>query len=171
MKRSAVALLATALLTVGCGARTQIPKQLLQGMRPIGSGPRFKPPVSGQPSGCHRQPGPLRAHVELFAANRVILIGGGVGHDKRCYGSVVTSDPTGTVYFRAGATLSQLARAWGHPLTPDRIASFSGRVRVYVNGRPTRFPPRLSEDAEIVLEVGPYVPPHASFDFPRRDTL
>jgi hypothetical protein len=89
-----------------------------------------------------------------------------------CFGDVVTLDPTGIVYFRPGRglTVGDLFRAWGQPLTHERIASFTGgRVRVYVNGvarsgAPARV--RLTRDAEIVLEVGPPVPPHSHFVFP-----
>ena len=72
-----------------------------------------------------------RRHVELFAANHVVLIAGGIGTaaprtvvDARvthagCFGSVVTLDPTGIVYARAGSTLTlaDLFRSWGQPLS------------------------------------------------------
>lgn len=127
------------------------------------------------------------AHVELFAENHVVLIAAGVGtrpprtvRDARvtaaaCFGPVVTLDPTGIVYVRAGshATLGELFRAWGEPLSPTRIASFGAprgtRVSVYVDGRAQRLAPSavpLRPGAEIVLEVGPHVPPHSHFTFP-----
>ena len=92
----------------------------------------------------------IAAHVELFGAGRVILIAAGIGTAPprrsvagritraRCFGSLVTLDPTGTVYARPGQrlTLPDLFGAWGQRLSPTRIASFSGgRVRVYVDGR------------------------------------
>jgi hypothetical protein len=43
-------------------------------------------------------------------------------------------------------------------------------VRVYRNGVRWRGDPRtlaLRDHDEIVLEVGPYVPPHRSYRFPR----
>jgi hypothetical protein len=84
-------------------------------------------------------------------------------------------DPTGLVLIRLGAhpMLADLFRAWGEPLSTRRLASFSasagGRVVVFVNGRrwqgaQGRVP--LARHAEIVLEVGPYVPPHRSYTFP-----
>ncbi len=70
-------------------------------------------------------------------------------------------------------TLSELFRAWGEPLTPHRLAGFAapagGRVRLYVDGRPHPGPVGslvLARHAEVVLEVGPYVPPHPAYTFP-----
>ena len=126
----------------------------------------------------------LRAHVEIFGADRVVLLAAGIGTrpprrlsdghltDARCFGDLVTLDPTGTVYFLPAGrpTLGALFAAWGHALTGHRIASFTGgRVRVYVDGRPWRRSPGavpITRDAEIVLEVGPQVPPHTHFTFP-----
>ena len=87
----------------------------------------------------------------------------------------MTLEPTGVVLVRRGArlTLSDLFRSWGQPLSAHRLASFSAApgqsVRVFVNGRPRNGPPGavpLSAHSEIVLEVGPRVPPHASYTFP-----
>jgi len=168
------------------GRRAGIPSSLLAGVRPIGRGPRFQPPLGGRVTGACTAPlgRRLQAHIELFGANRVVLLATGIGTrrprqvrdgrltDARCFGRIVTLDPTGTVYFRAGRrlTVGDLFSAWGQLLTPTRIASFTGgRVRVYVNGRPLPLSPRavpLTPDAEIVLEVGPHVPPHTRFSFP-----
>ena len=202
--RRALLLLGVAVLVAGCGAATSppakgshpptpghraggIPRALLAGVRPIGRGPRFRPPVRGPvPGACTTPLGRrLRAHVEVFGADRVVLLAAGIGTRgpwrlsdgrltrARCFGELVTLDPTGTVYFRAGhgLTVGDLFRAWGQPLGRGRIASFGGgRVRVYVNGMAHGGSPaavRLTEDAEIVLEVGPRVPPHVHFVFPR----
>jgi hypothetical protein len=193
--RRAAGLLLAAVLVAGCGSATPvkprrtgggIPASLLAAERPIGRGPRFQPPVSGPVGGACTAPlgGRLQAHIELFGANRVVLLATGIGTSlprrisdgrltrARCFGDVVTLDPTGTVYFRPGATLTvgDLFRAWGQPLTGARIASFTGgRVRVYVNGHRSSLSPGvvpLTRDAEIVLEVGPHVPPHRRFVFP-----
>jgi hypothetical protein len=202
MRRVAL-LFALALLVAGCGSRTPpakrshppisghrtnggIPQALLEQVRPIGRGPRFEPPVRGRVPGLctprlgHR----LEAHVEVFGANRVVLLPAGIGTEPprvttdgrltraRCFGNLVTLDPTGTVYFRAGVrlTLGDLFRAWGQTLGSRRIASFSGsRVRVFVNGGAAAGSPRdiaLMQRAEIVLEVGPRIPPHSRFSFP-----
>ena len=89
----------------------------------------------------------------------------------RCYGDLATLEPTGVVLVRTGArlTLADLFRAWGRPLSPRRLLSFSGRVSVFVGGR--RYPGApggvpLTRHAEIVLEVGPHVPPHPAYHFP-----
>jgi hypothetical protein len=90
----------------------------------------------------------------------------------RCYGPVVTLDPTGTVWVRRGrrATVGRLFRAWGVPLSAARIGTFTGgRVAVFVDGRAVGRSPGavpLTPGAEIVLEVGPHVPPHRRYRFP-----
>jgi hypothetical protein len=188
--------LLAALALGGCGAagpRTatgpRIPAALLRGARRIGRGERFHPPARGPVLGaCRRRLGPrIAVHVELFAANQVVLVASGIGvrgpvsrdagriASARCYGALVTLDPTGVVYVRRGGhpTLAALFRSWGEPLSRTRLASFSAaagrQVRVFVGGRPFSGPPGsvpLSPHAEIVLEVGPHVPPHASYTFP-----
>jgi hypothetical protein len=126
-------------------------------------------------------------HVELFAANRVMLIAAGIGthpprrfdsgriSGARCYGDLVTVEPTGVILVAPGRrlTVSDLFRSWGQPLSSSRLAGFSAprrtRVEAFVNGRPWRRGPGtipLSHHAEIVLEVGPHVPPHAFYTFP-----
>ena len=58
---------------------------------------------------------------------------------------------------------------WGTRLAPSRLLSFAGAVRVYVNGVRSRGDPRtlvLRDRDEIVLEVGPYIPPHRAYRFP-----
>ena len=129
----------------------------------------------------------MGVHLELFAANRVVLIASGIGTEPprtlfagriehaRCYGPIVTIDPTGLLLVRPGSrlTVASVFRAWGEPLSARRIASFTAgagrRVLVFVDGRhwdeaPGAVP--LSRHAEVVLEVGPFVPPHSSYTFP-----
>jgi hypothetical protein len=133
---------------------------------------------------CEPRIGPrFGVHVEVFARNRVMLVAAGIGirsplrvsegriTSARCYGSLVTVEPTGVVLVRPGAAvrMSDLFRSWGQPLSSGRIASFAGPVRAYVGGRRVTGPPEsipLTRHAEIVLEVGPYVPPHAAYTFP-----
>ncbi len=126
-------------------------------------------------------------HVEVFAQNRVVIVPAGIGTRPprrlsagritraHCYGDLVTLDPTGVVLVRIGRrpTLSELFRSWGQPLSITRLASFhaspGARVAVFINGH--RSPPRpdhvpLTPNAEIVLEVGPHVPPHTTYTFP-----
>jgi hypothetical protein len=157
----------------------------MRGARPIGNGPRFRPAVNSTPTGsCEPVLGRrLAAHIELFGANQVVLLAAGIGTEPprhhrdgritaaRCFGDVVTLDPTGTVYFRpgSGVTLGTVFRAWGQMLSASRVASFtSGKTLTYVNGRlwhgaPAAAP--LRSGAEIVVEIGPRVPPHRRFVF------
>jgi len=194
--RFATALLITALLAAGCASgdrrphsASAIPRSLLLEARPIGRGAQFHPPARGPVIGpCRPDLGPRNGvHVELFAADRVVLVAAGIGvrppwrlssgriSAARCYGDLVTLEPTGVVLVRPGVelSLSELFRAWGQPLSRSRLASFSApggtQVTVFVDGRrwggsPGRVP--LSKHSEIVLEVGPHVPPHASYTFP-----
>jgi hypothetical protein len=196
----ALACAAIALLgLLGCGSsaptrttaatEAPVPAQLLAQARPIGHGARFHPLATGPVLGSCRSALGARvgAHVELFAANRVVLIARGIGTrppvsysagriaKARCYGDLVTLEPTGVVLVRRGArlTLADLFRSWGQPLSDHRLASFPAgpgkRVRVFIDGRPHTGAPGavpLSAHSEIVLEVGPRVPPHASYTFP-----
>jgi hypothetical protein len=192
---AAAALAAAAILLVGCGSsgsgqtRAGIPSALLAQARPIGRGARFHPPVHDTVIGpCSPALGAREGvHVEVFAQNRVLLLAAGIGtlpprtlHDghiasARCYGALVTLDATGLVLVRDGTKLdaADLFRSWGQPLSPVRLTSFRAptgtEVTVFVDGRrwygaPGSVP--LARHAEIVLEVGPHVPPHASYRFP-----
>ena len=187
-RRAALAAACATSLLAGCGSARQaslIPRQLLAEARPIGPGAHFRPPVSGQPIGpCTQRLGPrFGVHVELFAANRVVLVPTGIGTlpprtfaagrvaGAHCFGDLVTIDPTGLVLVRPGSrtALADLFRSWGEPLTAHRLASFGGRVSLFVEGRPWTGRPGdvpLTRHAEIVLEVGPHVPPHSSYVFP-----
>jgi hypothetical protein len=185
---------AAAVVLAGCGSGAHrhapaagIPSSLAAAARPIGAGPRFHPTARGPVRGrCTPALGRrFGVHLELFAADRVVLLAPGIGVRRpwrsvggritraRCYGSPATIDPTGVVLIRPGSrgTVGDLFRAWGRLLGPRGILSFrsTGRVRAYVDGRPwTRTAPAaipLTRHAEIVLELGPYVPPHRSFTF------
>jgi hypothetical protein len=189
-------MLVLAVATLGCGTTrghstsvAAIPKALLLRARPIGAGPRFHPPPTGAVVGrCADGLGPRSAvHVEVFAANRVVIVPAGIGvrppltlsagriTRAQCYGALVTLEPTGVVLVREHQPihLSNLFRAWGQPLSPSRLASFGAppgtRVAAFIDGSRWRGAPGsvpLTSHSEIVLEVGPYVPPHASFTFP-----
>jgi hypothetical protein len=193
---SSLAILSLAALALGgCGSSAHtssgsgIPRQLVLEARQIGRGPRFDPPATGPVlGGCRPRLGPrIGAHLEVFAANRVVLIAAGIGTRPprtlfagriaraRCYGSLVTIDPTGLLLFRPGSRLdvADVFRSWGQPLTRTRIASFTARrgqsVAVFVDGHRESVTPGsvpLTRHAEIVLEVGPHVPPHSSYTFP-----
>jgi hypothetical protein len=179
----------------GCGSgeersrETGIPRALVAEARPIGRGPRFQAPVRGPVLGrCAARLGPrFGVHVEVFAADRVVIIPAAIGtrpprrlaagriSAAACYGNLVTLEPTGVVLVRPGAhaTLADLFRAWGQALSARRIASFPAppgtAITVFVGGRrrlgsPGSVP--LTRHAEIVLEVGPHVPPHSAYTFP-----
>jgi hypothetical protein len=176
------------LVLAGCGHAEKTDKGIeaaRASSRPLGVGPRFHPPSpTHRVAGCRPAPGPRDgAHVELYAADRVVLFPAGIGTEPprvteagrirkaRCYGPVVTLEPTGLVLVRRGERrrLADLFATWGKSLSRDRAADFTGRVRAFVGGRPWRGDPGaipLGRHAVIVLEIGPYVPPHAGYAFP-----
>jgi hypothetical protein len=189
--RAALCALLVAVVTVGCGATDEpAPGELslreARAMsRPIGAAPRYTPPARERPvAECRPALGPrIAAHLELFGHDRVVVVPAGIGirgahvggsgrvEGARCYGPVVTLDPTGIVLVRPGTvrTVGGLFRAWGAPLGPARMAGFGGRVRAYVGGRPVAGEVgvvALARHAVVVLEVGPFVPPHRDYSFP-----
>ncbi len=160
---------------------------------PIGPGPRYVPPAApravaaGQPVAgltCSA-PGPVRRlHVEIFADRRVVVLPAGIGVaapsslvegsvvPRGCTYAVRTLTPAGIVEVRRGVRLrlADLFHVWGQPLGRLRLASFRSPspVRAYVDGRPVHGPVGaipLTAHAEIVLELGGYVPPHPFFLF------
>jgi hypothetical protein len=151
---------------------------------PVGRGPRYHPPAMVEASRFACRPAPLhtgsRVHVELFADRRVVVVPAAIGLGRprlrlgrvvsaSCRGSLWTLDPSGVVHYGTVRTLEGLFAVWGQPFGPDRLGSFRGRVVAYVNGVVRRGDPRtlrLRNGAEIVLEVGGYVPPHRTFRFP-----
>lgn len=155
---------------------------------PIGVGPRYHPPAGAHAVAALRCSGAaLRrdgVHLELFARRRVVLVPAGVGMRRplvregarvvrgRCSFPLRTREPTGTIEVARGArlTLGQLFAVWGQPLARRRLLSFRGSIRAYVNGRRRRGDPRrivLARHANVVLEVGGFIPPHRRFLFPR----
>jgi hypothetical protein len=143
-------------------------------------------PAAGTPAACVSGPleGRYRAHVEFFANRRVVVLPPGIGvalprriEGSRlvagtCRASVRTLDPTGTLEFdRRGLRLADLFTAWRRRLGPRRLLGFRGPVLAFVGGRRVAGDPRrirLRPGAEIVVEIGGYVPPHRSFVFPPR---
>jgi hypothetical protein len=176
------ALVAAIALPAGCSgsdgpSSSAIPRQLAAQSRPIGRGPQYRPPAAGPILGpCRRSLGAhFGIHVEVFAASRVVIVPAGIGtrpprivfEDRiaraRCYGKLVTLEPTGVVLVRTGSqlTLSAVFRSWGEPL--------SAQATVFVDGLRWRGAPGavlLNRHAEIVVETGPYVPPHRTYLFP-----
>jgi len=161
---------------------------------PIGVGPRFHPAPTnhlvdhGLPVGRLNCTATGRervgVHLELFARGRVVMVPAGIGiapplHRNgvyvvagRCSYAARTREPTGVIEVdqTKATTLGDLFTIWGRPLTARRLLAFTAHVRAYVNGRRRYGDPRsipLRRHAEIVLEVGPVIPPHAAYRFPK----
>ncbi|HEY7398179.1 MAG TPA: hypothetical protein VH538_07755 [Gaiellaceae bacterium] len=146
---------------------------------PIGPGPRYRPParkLDGRAVGrltCASGGRSFQVHVEVFVNRRVVIVPAGIGRTSQCDYPVRTRTPIGVldVVRRTRATIGDLFRLWGQPLTRHRIASFHSSlpVRAYVGGRRVRGDAAgvpLTPNAQIVVELGGYVPPHRSFLFP-----
>ncbi len=187
--------IALVLVVAGCGgAPTRAPEETVDptlaaehGLIPtaIGRGPEFHPRARA-PQDCASGPvkGRFRAHIELFGRRQAVVIPAGIGlappftreHHRivgaRCRAEIRTLDPAGVVEFdRTDLRLADLFEIWGEPLGPRRMASFAGPVSAFVDGRrvtsdPARIP--LRDGAQIVLQVGGYIPPHPTFKFPPR---
>jgi hypothetical protein len=145
---------------------------------PIGRGPAYRPAAASHvvPALACRPGGPsFRVHLELFAHRRVIVVPAGIGTGAGTAACVCTTAPTGVVEVSRGGrpTLGDLFRVWGRRLGERRLLSFASKapVRAYVGGRrwngaAAAIP--LEPNAQIVVELGAYVPPHATYLFPRR---
>jgi hypothetical protein len=149
---------------------------------PIGVGPRYHP-APGTHGTCRRASlaEGRRVHLEIFALRRVVIVPAAIGVRKPrlrfgrvvgayCRATIWSTDASGVVRFTGKAHLGDVFRVWGRPLGDGRLLGFRGRVRVYRNGRRVAADPRLVplvDRAELVLEVGGYVPPHPGFRFPR----
>lgn len=161
---------------------------------PIGVDPGFRiaaaPPavLAGRTIGglrCGRSDGSrVGVHIELFVRRQVLIVPAGIGvarpwrgHPARltpggCTYPARTLDPTGVIEVSPGArvTLGDVFRLWGQPVGPGRLAGFRGKVLAFVGGRRRSGDPRtipLRRHAQIVLEVGGYVPPHPRYLFVR----
>ena len=93
-----------------------------------------------------------------------------------CVYPVRTLTPTGIVEVARSPrlTLGDLFRIWGRRLGLRSLLSFDSAspVRAYVGGKrfegsPAEIP--LTAGAQIVVELGAYVPPHPTFLFPQRE--
>jgi hypothetical protein len=145
---------------------------------PIGRGPEFRPPAlgSGAPpaAACTRGrlAGPIRAHVELFARHRVVVVPAHIGVRAVCRYPIRTLTPTGVIEMSyGGLALGDFFAVWRMPLSRRRLLTFQGDVHAFVAGKPWQGDVRtipLSDGSEIVLEVGGYIPPHRFYLFPRR---
>jgi hypothetical protein len=148
---------------------------------PIGVGPRFHPPpapasvLAGRPAGRFRCVGTRRmerAHLEVFARRRAVIMPAGIGvsRARSCSYPIRTITPTGVVEFDASLrlTVGDVFDIWGQRLARGQLDAFAGHVHAFVAGR--SWPGavraiRLRRHAQIVLEVGAYVPPHPRFLF------
>lgn len=158
------------------------PKRWLAGMllaapipTPIGFGPRYQlapgPPGTTRLA-CERAAVPReRAHVELFANRLVLLLPKGIGLGRGCSYATRTTQPIGVIEYVPAAkpTLGDLFDVWGQPLSARGFAGFRGAVSAWVGGKRWQGDVRaipLRRHAEIVVEVGGYIPPHTFFLFP-----
>jgi hypothetical protein len=147
---------------------------------PVGSGPRYTPPArptavhAGAPVGslrCGAAGRTFRIHLEVFVNRKVVIVPAGIGlSDKGCRYPVSTDGPDGVVRVAPGLRLGDVFRVWGQQLGPRRVASFTSAtpLRAYVGGKLVHGPARdigLTPHAQIVLELGGYVPPHPFFLF------
>jgi hypothetical protein len=142
---------------------------------PIGFGPGYQlaagPPSAGRLVCAPGEPRRERAHVELFANKLVLLLPTGIGVGDGCSYPVRTTTPMGVVEFVPSArpTLGDLFDVWGQRLSGERLAGFRGAVSAWVGGRRWHGEVRaipLRRHAQIVVEVGGYIPPHTFFLFP-----
>jgi hypothetical protein len=150
---------------------------------PIGVGPRYHPLPEAH-GACMTAPLDRggRVHLELYADGRVVIVPAALGlrgahvalgrvTGARCRAHAWTTDPTGVVSFDRDSTLGDVFAVWGRALGATRLLDFRGAVRMYVDGLRSTIDPRrlrLRDGDEIVLEVGPVVPPHRSYRFPPR---
>lgn len=138
---------------------------------------------------CERESGTrFGVHLELFARGRVVIVPAGIGvappwsnprpHvvSGACSYAARTTTPTGVIEVRTGRelTLRDFFAVWGQSLGERRLAGFRAPprqdIRAYVAGSRWRGSVRaipLARHAEIVLELGPYIPPHSTFLFTR----
>jgi hypothetical protein len=144
---------------------------------PIGFGPRYQlkagPPLATRLTCSRGDTRTEAAHVELFADKRVLLLPVGIGAGDGCTYPLRTEAPTGVVEYAPTAkpTLGDLFDVWGQALSAHGFAGFHGAVSAWVGGRRWHGAVRaipLTHHAEIVVEVGGYIPPHTFFLFRRR---
>jgi len=152
---------------------------------PVGPAPQYTPPArtaavhAGTPVGalrCAAARTTFRIHLEVFVNRKVVIVPAGIGvSDKGCRYPVSTDGPDGIVRVMPGLRLSDVFRVWGLQLEPNRIGWFGSKtpLRAYVDGKRVHRPARqipLTPHAEIVLELGGYVPPHPYFLFAGGDS-
>jgi hypothetical protein len=132
------------------------------------------------------------AHIEVFAAGHVVVVPAGIGfapplmrhgayvNGGRCVYRIRTVAPTGLLLMEAGrpVTLGQFFDLWGQRLSRRMVAGFSPSsgtgVAVFIDGSRWRGDPSfasIAPRAQITIEVGPRVTPHARYRFPALQSL
>lgn len=132
------------------------------------------------------------AHIEVFAAGHVLVVPAGIGFAPplvrhgayvsggRCAYRIRTVAPTGLLLMEARrpVTLGQFFALWGQRLSRRTVAGFSPSrgtgVSVFIDGSRWRGDPSLVpivSRAQITIEVGPRVTPHARYMFPAPQSL
>jgi hypothetical protein len=145
---------------------------------PIGPPPRYVPAPGARAAvglACRSGGRTFRVHLELFAHRRVVVVPAGIGVDQSgCVYPAHTREPTGVIEVVRGSRLllGDLFRIWGRRLGSHTLLSFRSAlpVRAYVGGKLFAGPPAavpLAPGAQIVVELGAYVPPHPTYLFPR----
>ena len=152
---------------------------------PVGPAPSYTPPprpaavAAGSPVGllrCGDAGKTFRVHLELFVEQKVVILPKGIGvSDSGCRYPVSTDGPDGILRVAPGLRLVDVFRVWGQRLDSNRMVWFTSRspLRAYVDGRLVRGPAGaipLTPHAQIVLELGGYVPPHPFFLFAGGDS-
>jgi hypothetical protein len=147
---------------------------------PVGPAPKYTPPArtaavhAGAPVGafrCGSAGKAFRIHLEVFVDRKVVIVPAKIGvSDKGCRYPVSTDRPDGIVRVAPGLRLGDLFRVWGFPLGLRRLGWFGSKtpLRAYVGGKLVHGPASqivLTPHAQIVLELGGYVPPHPTFLF------
>jgi len=147
---------------------------------PVGPAPAYTPParpaavVAGAPVGalrCGSGGQTFLVHIELFVNRKVVIVPGGIGAaDSGCRYPLSTDGPDGIVRVAPGLHLADVFRVWGQRLDAHRLGWFTSKstLRAYVGGKLLEGPAGaipLTPRAQIVLELGGYVPPHPFFLF------
>lgn len=145
---------------------------------PIGRGPAFVPsprgtlPPPAEKCRPGRRSGAIRVHLELFARRRVVVIPANVGVRAHCRYPLRTLTPTGVIEVDGDRkTVRDFFAVWRMPFSQHRLLTFRGKVTGYVGGARWNGDVgaiTLTDGAEVVLELGGYVPPHRFYLFPPR---
>jgi len=152
---------------------------------PVGPAPHYTPPArpaavaAAAPVGslhCASSGPSFRIHLEIFVDRKVVIVPAGIGvADNGCRYPVSTDGPDGIVRVAPGLRLAEVFRVWGQQLESHRLGWFTSKttLRVYVGGKLVHGPAGaipLTPHAQIVLELGGYVPPHPFFLFAGGDS-